>query len=44
LEIDWSLVDFDENDWDTRIKINLLNQQDALYNNISPELLLEILK
>jgi hypothetical protein len=44
LEIDWSLVDFDENDWDTRIKINLLNQQDALYNNISLELLLEILK
>jgi hypothetical protein len=44
LEIDWSLVNFDENDWDTKIKINLLNQQDALYNNISLELLLEILK
>ena len=44
IEIDWSLVDFDENDWDTRIKINLLNQQDASYNNISLELLLEILK
>jgi hypothetical protein len=44
IEIDWSLVEFDENDWDTKTKITLLNQQDALYNNISLELMLEILK
>lgn len=44
IEIDWALVEFDENDWDTKTKINLLNQQDALYNNISLERLLEILK
>jgi hypothetical protein len=44
IEIDWALVEFDENDWDTKTKINLLNQQDALYNNISLDLLLEIMK
>ena len=43
-EISWHLIDFDEKDWDSTIKINLLNQQDASYNNISVESLLEILK
>jgi len=44
IEIEWALVEFDENDWDTKTKINLLNEQDALYNNISLDRLLEILK
>lgn len=43
-EISWQLVNFDENDWDSTIKINLLNQQDASYNDISFETLMEMLK
>jgi hypothetical protein len=43
-EISWHLIDFDENDWDSRIKVDLLNQEDASYNDISIESLLEILK
>lgn len=43
-EISWQLVNFDENDWDSTIKINLLNQQDASYNDISLETLMEMLK
>jgi hypothetical protein len=43
-EISWHLIDFDENDWDSTIKVDLLNQEDASYNDISIESLLEILK
>ncbi len=43
-EISWHSIDFDENDWDSTTKINLLNQQDALFNNISVESLVEIMK
>jgi hypothetical protein len=38
------LIDFDEIDWDSTIKVDLLNQEDASYNDISIESLLEILK
>lgn len=43
-EICWHSVAFDENDWDSIAKIDLLNQQDATYNDISLESLLEMLK
>ena len=42
-EIEWALVEFDENDWDSPFKINSLNLSDAHYNNISPETLMELL-
>ena len=42
-EISWDSVTFDENDWDSTAKINLLNQQDATYNDISLETLMEML-
>jgi hypothetical protein len=43
-EIFWHSVTFDENDWDSTAKIDLLNQQDATYNDISLETLMEMLK
>lgn len=43
-EISWHSVTFDENDWDSTAKIDLLNQQDATYNDISLETLMEMLK
>jgi hypothetical protein len=30
----WEEVEFDGNDWDTNSKIEWLNKQDALFNNI----------
>ncbi len=32
--VQWELVNFEDEDWDTQAKINMLNQQDAEYNNI----------
>ncbi|MBV4357891.1 hypothetical protein [Pinibacter aurantiacus] len=40
----WKSITFDENDWDTRAKVNILNEHDALYNNIGMDALLEMLK
>ena len=37
-------VEYDEFDWDTALKIRMLNEQDALYNDIALERLLELLK
>ena len=42
--INWELVTFEEADWDTLSKINMLNKQDAAYNNISIERIIELLK
>jgi hypothetical protein len=33
----WNSVTFDEADWDTQAKINILNQQDAEYSGVSLE-------
>lgn len=41
--IDWSLVQFDENDWDTPSKISHLNEQDARYNNLDVEFVKQII-
>ena len=42
--INWSYVVFVEEDWDTPAKINMLNQQDAHFNNLQIDELLELLK
>jgi len=42
--ITWNQVSFEEEDWDTTAKINLLNEQDAAYNNLSIERILEMLE
>ncbi len=40
----WTSVLFDDEDWDTLAKINMLNEQDAAYNSISVEKISELLK
>lgn len=40
----WESVLFDDEDWDTPAKIDMLNQQDAAYNNIPIEKIEEMLK
>ena len=42
--IDWKAVVFEDMDWDTQAKINMLNEQDAIYNNMTIEQILDILK
>ena len=42
--IDWKSVVFVEDDWDTPEKIDMLNEQDAHFNNISIEALVELVK
>ena len=41
--VDWKSVTFEEDDWDTVAKINMLNKQDAEYNNIALEKIVELL-
>jgi len=41
---DWKSVIFEEEDWDTEAKIKMLNEQDAAFNNIPIEKLVELLK
>ena len=40
----WSKVELVEEDWDTKAKIEMLNKQDADYNNIAVERIIELLK
>ena len=40
----WPLIIFDEEDWDTKAKIDMLNEQDAAFNNIKLEKIIKILK
>lgn len=40
----WESVTFEDEDWDTPTKIDMLNQQDAEYNNIPIEKIVELLK
>ena len=42
--VEWKLVVFEDKDWDTQAKINMLNEQDANYNNIPIEKIVELLK
>ncbi len=42
--IDWKSVIFDDEDWDTPAKIRILNEQDADYNNIPIQKLIELLE
>jgi hypothetical protein len=42
--VDWKSVTFEEEDWDTPAKIDMLNEQDAAYNNIPIEEIIELLK
>ena len=42
--VHWQSVIFEEEDWDTPAKIKILNEQDADYNNIAIEFILELLK
>ena len=42
--VDWTSVVFEDLDWDTQAKINMLNEQDAVYNNMTIEQILYILK
>lgn len=42
--VDWRLVVFEEQDWDTEAEVNRFNEQDAAYNNIPIDKLVELLK
>lgn len=40
----WESVIFDDEDWDTLAKINMLNEQDADYNNIPIQKIMELFR
>lgn len=42
--VHWESVTFENEDWDTPAKINMLNEQDADYNNITIEEIFELLR
>lgn len=42
--VPWGSVLFEDDDWDTQAKINMLNEQDAIYNNVTIERIVEILR
>jgi hypothetical protein len=42
--VHWESVIFEDEDWDTAAKIRMLNEQDAYYNNIPIEQIVELLK
>lgn len=41
MAVHWALVNFEDEDWDTPAKINMLNEQDAAYNNMPIEKIVE---
>lgn len=41
-KVNWLDVEFDENDWDTRLEILNLNEQDARYNGLTVEFVNQI--
>lgn len=43
-DIEWKAVQLVEEDWDTPSKIEMLNKEDAKYNGMSLEVLLEKIK
>lgn len=44
IRVEWELVVFVDEDWDTAAKINMLDEQDAKFNNITTAELAELLK
>ena len=42
--VPWDSVSFEEQDWDTPAKIDMLNEDDAAYNEIEIKTLLKLLK
>ncbi|MFN6074672.1 MAG: hypothetical protein ACK476_13080 [Fluviicola sp.] len=42
IEYDWIDIEFVEVEWDTQAKINLLNRQDADFNDVTIEKIIEI--
>ncbi|NTE01248.1 hypothetical protein G6M26_02170 [Agrobacterium tumefaciens] len=44
LEYDWKNVEFVEEEWDTKSKIKFLNKQDAAFNQITLNKIIEITK
>lgn len=42
--VNWESVFFEEEDWDTAAKIDMLNEQDANYNNLPLAKIVELLK
>lgn len=44
IEYNWGDVEFISEEWDTKEKINRLNEQDALFNNLTIEKIIEITK
>jgi hypothetical protein len=44
IEYNWADVEFVSEEWDTKEKINRLNEQDALFNNLTLEKIIEITK
>lgn len=44
LEVPWESVTFNEEDWDTSAKINMLNEQDAVFNGFPMDKIIELLK
>lgn len=43
-QMEWTSVIIDQDDWDTEAKVKILNEMDALYNNISLKDLVEIMQ
>lgn len=41
--VEWKIIEFDENDWDTSSKISHLNEQDATYNGLDIEFVKQII-
>lgn len=44
VEVAWESVIFELEDWDTAAKIYMLNEQDAVFNNIPIQSMIELLK
>jgi hypothetical protein len=42
--VNWESIVFEEEDWDTAAKIDMLNEQDANYNNLPLAKIVELLK
>jgi hypothetical protein len=41
--VEWDIVEFDEDDWDTSSKIAHLNELDAIYNDLDVEIVKQII-
>ncbi|MEQ1733031.1 MAG: hypothetical protein ABL940_05125 [Bacteroidia bacterium] len=41
---EWSLIDYVNEDWDTQAKIKMLNEEDAEYNKLPIDKIVDLLK